>query len=528
MSKPKVHALTLAEKIQVINLKDQGKSQRDIAERFKVGKTQICTIIKRRDEIMKLKDSNASLDSKRLKTTESYEDVNKLTYRWFLEAVRRRVEISGPIIQEKARSFAKDLNHDKFTGSNGWLHSFVKRNGIVFGNLSGEAGDVDKDVVKSWISDLPEVIKDYQPRDILNQDETALLFKTTQSKSFYKKQDKPGGAKKSKERVTISLCTNMEGGKEKMMLIGKAKRPRCFKSIDTSKLPVEYRFNKKAWMTGDLFSSFLQSLNEKMKRENRHVILFMDNAPSHKPQDLSNIKIKFLPPKTTSVLQPLDQGIIQAFKLLYRKRQYRHILTELDRTTNTGVEIMAHVNVLQAIMWAAEAWEEVDHMTIKKCFWKAGFPGDPRKATTDDSELTPQATTNDVTQTIPRVFNQMSEEFVGLDINQLATLEAEIETEDTQGINWDQDSADILRAIQDEDASGDDEEEEEAEASQPQPPPSVSDALNALQVLKDFYASKGQIDELQKVFKLDKSMFTTAQNSKMQSSLEAFGFNKVK
>ena len=102
MSKPKVHALTLAEKIQVINLKDQGKSQRDIAERFKVGKTQICTIIKRRDEIMKLKDSNASLDSKRLKTTESYEDVNKLTYRWFLEAVHRQVEISGLIIQDKA------------------------------------------------------------------------------------------------------------------------------------------------------------------------------------------------------------------------------------------------------------------------------------------------------------------------------------------------------------------------------------------------------------------------------------------
>ena len=116
-----------------------------------------------------------------------------------------------------------------------------------------------------------------------------------------------------------------------------------------------------------------------MKREDRHVILFIDNAPSHKPQDLSNIKIKFLPPKTTSVLQPLDQGIIQAFKLLYRKRQYRHIMTELDRTTKTGVEIMAHVNVLQAIIWAAEAWEEVDHGTIKKVLLESRISRGPEK-----------------------------------------------------------------------------------------------------------------------------------------------------
>ena len=41
----------------------------------------------------------------------------------------------------------------------------------------------------------------------------------------------------------------------------------------------------------------------------------MDNVPCH-PVDiiLSNIRLQYFPPNTTSVLQPLDQGIIRAFK----------------------------------------------------------------------------------------------------------------------------------------------------------------------------------------------------------------------
>ena len=34
---------------------------------------------------------------------------------------------------------------------------------------------------------------------------------------------------------------------------------------------------------------------------------------------LTNVKVHFLPPNCTSVIQPLDQGIIHAFKNIYRK-----------------------------------------------------------------------------------------------------------------------------------------------------------------------------------------------------------------
>ncbi len=57
-----------------------------------------------------------------------------------------------------------------------------------------------------------------------------------------------------------------------------------------------------------------------MRHQNRQVILFVGNALSHPPTDLSRVKVVFFPPNTASVLQPLDQGIIGAMKLHYRKR----------------------------------------------------------------------------------------------------------------------------------------------------------------------------------------------------------------
>jgi len=59
-----------------------------------------------------------------------------------------------------------------------------------------------------------------------------------------------------------------------------------------------------------------------MVRENRHIILLIDNTKCHLSDNinnLSNVKVHFLPPNTTSHLQPLDQGIIYSLKAKYRK-----------------------------------------------------------------------------------------------------------------------------------------------------------------------------------------------------------------
>jgi len=55
-----------------------------------------------------------------------------------------------------------------------------------------------------------------------------------------------------------------------------------------------------------------------LQKEGRHILLLIDNAPGHvvdeEERALSNVKVEFLPPNTTSKIQPMDAGIIAAFK----------------------------------------------------------------------------------------------------------------------------------------------------------------------------------------------------------------------
>ena len=51
------------------------------------------------------------------------------------------------------------------------------------------------------------------------------------------------GGKYGKERITITVGANMSRTEKlKLLVIGKAKKPRCFKGIKS--LPVDYRSNK--------------------------------------------------------------------------------------------------------------------------------------------------------------------------------------------------------------------------------------------------------------------------------------------
>ena len=72
-------------------------------------------------------------------------------------------------------------------------------------------------------------------------------------------------------------------------------------------------------MTQKIMQDFLTSFDEKMRTAKRKIILFMDNAGPHPDNiQLTNVKVIFFPPNTTSVSQPLDQGIIKNFKVIRR------------------------------------------------------------------------------------------------------------------------------------------------------------------------------------------------------------------
>ena len=87
---------------------------------------------------------------------------------------------------------------------------------------------------------------------------------------------------------------------------------------------------------------------------------------------LSQVKIIFLPRNTTTLLQPLDAGIIQNFKVKYRKRLLKHVLGRINEHFSV-TRIIKNVNILMAIQWTQEAWKGVTGMAIRNCFEKCGM-----------------------------------------------------------------------------------------------------------------------------------------------------------
>lgn len=79
--------------------------------------------------------------------------------------------------------------------------------------------------------------------------------------------------------------------KEILLVIGKAARPRAFKHIPTTDLPVNWKSNKKAWMAREILSE--HQLDKKMRPCNRNILLFIDNTAFHpKESSLTNVSCK--------------------------------------------------------------------------------------------------------------------------------------------------------------------------------------------------------------------------------------------
>ena len=95
------------------------------------------------------------------------------------------------------------------------------------------------------------------------------------------------------------------------------------------------------------------------------------------------MKLVFLPPCTTSHLQPLDAGIIQAVKMVYIKKLLRHLVLSMD-DANCASDLAKFVNVLDAIVWLRHAWDCSREETIVKCFSKCGVATSIKTSDTTD------------------------------------------------------------------------------------------------------------------------------------------------
>ena len=97
--------LNLLEKLIRLIKESKTKSRRNLASQFGISVGAVNNILKRNREYENLGEENYNQIVKRLKRSTN-EDVNELTWQWFVTARSNNTIVSGPIIQAKVLELA--------------------------------------------------------------------------------------------------------------------------------------------------------------------------------------------------------------------------------------------------------------------------------------------------------------------------------------------------------------------------------------------------------------------------------------
>ena len=240
----------------------------------------------------------------------------------------------------------------------------------------GEASSVEitEDII-TQMKRIQLIKAEYSASNTYNVDETGFLWKRLPNSGL---TTTSAGKRVDKTRITANLCCN-EDGSDKLPLwfIGKAQRPHCFTQNhikNTENKGFFWRANSTAWMTHLIMAEWLRWFD---KRAQKPVLLLMDNFSAHEAaveliresnQPLKWTRIEWFPANTTSIFQPLDQGIIQNWKCYIKRQLLQFLMTEFD----AGRDYTKTHHVLRAIEWGIQAWESVDSTLITRC-WQRGF-----------------------------------------------------------------------------------------------------------------------------------------------------------
>ena len=268
-----------------------------------------------------------------------------------------------------------------------------------------------------------------------------------------------------------------------MFVIGKANKPRCFKGVRN--LLCRYHAQRKSWMTAELFEEWVRQLDRKFSAANRKIALIIDNCAAHpNVEQLNCIELIFLPSKTASNAQPMDQGIIRALKAKYRSLAVRKLIAALEKKNPVPT-----ISILSAMKMLEKTWNAVSNKTFANCFKKAGISEKEVEKVLND-KYDPFAGLDeieeDTVQTLETNLAVLKEKFgdqIDADITSDDYIDFDIEVITSHG---ELNNEEILAEINDDVDEESDGEEEDPNGFEPIKKPGIEDAREALQVLQDF------------------------------------------
>ena len=389
-------SLELCEKLKVIDELKAGKSIDDVHVQFGISKSQAYQLYKDKDALrVSALSGSVPIRSKFRKNKARQPEIDRAVFDWFcsvrsFRGAGKSLPVSRTLIKARALHEARVRGLD-FKASNGWFCNWRWRFNVSrYVKLHGEAGDVDMHAAEQDIDLLRNALLSYDPSNIFNMDESGLCYRTIPNKSYVLQVEGDSRqigrgckAMKAKDRITVIFCTNASGScKIQPVVIGSAKRPRCFKDTPPC-LPFFNQIN--AWNDTHNYTKwwneiFLPTIR---KWTSQPVALLLDGFSGHSdnctdPQ--KQVTVYKFPPNVTSIYQPLDQGIIAAFKASYKSKLLARLVDKVANyeqlqmlakqlpAGHTGLHYACLPHIGDAITLVNEAWNSLSSATIAACW----------------------------------------------------------------------------------------------------------------------------------------------------------------
>lgn len=384
--------------------------------------TTISRILSNKNDLIASKEADFQLVRRRKKLNPI---LRQILTEWVTQSIWEKLPITTPIIQSTANSIWTRLPLEVKDG-NGifnqkWCNQFMKKLNV---NLVGSNEDINDNfgykLNKIWQLDekldlknyLKRIISknEYKPQDIFTIDEFQIFYSLPLDQIFDINSIDKGlkqSSSSTENSLTVMLGTNIDGS-EKLtpLIVGKHDKldvsQSSFQSLKnnhhnehimnklTETYRIFYKSNINKWITSTMFQNYLLTLDHKLSNgKKRKILIILDDSSSHRILNLKfeNIKLVYLKNNTSHKSPfnslyngvnfdylPMNFGIVQEFKILYRLQQYLEMIKvqrnlKSDKPlnnlqmNNSSTDVLSesdyNIPIIKAIEWIRRSWDAV-------------------------------------------------------------------------------------------------------------------------------------------------------------------------
>ena len=353
-AKRKVNPLTIQEKkaviLEVENSNGRTKSQ--IAEQFRIPKSTLSTILKEKERILELNDTDdLGPQRKRMRMRRGlYPQLEEALFTWLQEQAAANQVVTGPKMLARSQELARQLGVDDFKTSAGWLDGFKKRHGLNAGRPDAADGWRPEVTPEGTVplTQLPAMLDDFAATEVFVVAEMGLMFDLTPSDTSV------GGCADgalASRRFSVLAAASADGSQKlPLLVVGDY-------AISGASQPgrIDYHVDASSWIQSQHFSSWLSRRNGELAAQGRKALFLCELLPVHAAGGgRDSLQLACMPPSPLTQDQLSPDGVLHALKRRYRRR-VAGFLKEHGRRPAAGEA----VQLLSRAWWQDVACDEV-------------------------------------------------------------------------------------------------------------------------------------------------------------------------